>query len=334
VFAGGEFVAFFEQSLEFAGIEEVIRKQSFFLHKPAKDQARDEANEALRFVSIGVLDVFGLGELDVVQRPEIPVGDFLEETLVEFGTVEGLLPRGLEFRPVGEVMLLVQLGEGEIEQDFDVGAVRVGDPNVFDERDFFEDILRFVAFVETARNDGKGERVAVAEQQHRGHAEEFVDFAGDARKLGAGVFGVLQGDGEEKIGFNAGIIVLAFAFEDEVALTGGLDFVARELEEEVNGLPVVEKGVVRVKRPPVRELGEECFGGVGFEFEPFLAAVAERFEERDGSVRKGFLREISEGVFDGVLGGFVAHGLRVLVRLAAAGLANDFTFFADCVRAR
>ena len=63
-------------------------------------------------------------------------------------------------------------------------------------------------------------------------------------------------------------------------------------------MPVVEQGVFAVKLPPVRELGEECFGGVGFEFEPFLAAVAEGFEERDGSVTKGFLREISEGVFD------------------------------------
>ena len=79
-----------------------------------------------------------LGEFDVVAGPEIPVGDFLVEAFVEFGTVEGLLPRGLEFRPVGEVMLLVQLGEGEIEKDFDVGAVRVGDADVFDERDFFE----------------------------------------------------------------------------------------------------------------------------------------------------------------------------------------------------
>ena len=219
VFGGGEFVALFEQSLEFDGIEEVVRKQSFFLHKPAKDQARDEANEVLRFVSLGVLDVFGLGELDVVACPEIPVGDFLEKAFVEFGTVEGLLPGGLEFRPVGEVMLLVQLGEGEIEQDFNVGAVRIGDADVFDERDFFEDVLRFVAFVETAGNDGEGERVAVAEQQHRGHAEEFVDFTGDARKLGAGVFGVFQGDGEEEVGFDDGIIEFAFAFEHEVALT-------------------------------------------------------------------------------------------------------------------
>ena len=99
-------------------------------------------------------------------------------------------------------------------------------------------------------------------------------------------------------------------------------------------MPVVEQGVVGVKLPPVRELGEECFGGVGFEFEPFLAAVAEGFEERDGSVTKGFLREIPESVLDDVFGGFVAHGLRVLFRLAAAGMANDFTFFADCVRAR
>ena len=95
----------------------------------------------------------------------------------------------MEFDEVGEVMLLVERGEGEVEQDLDVGAVRVGDADVFDERDFFQHVLGFVAFVEAAVDDGEGERVAVAEQQHDRHGEELVDLAGDARKLGAGVVG-------------------------------------------------------------------------------------------------------------------------------------------------
>ena len=61
----------------------------------------------------------------MVACPEIPVGDFLEETFVEFGTVEGLLPRGLELDQVGEMVLLVKRGEREVEQNFDMRAVRV-----------------------------------------------------------------------------------------------------------------------------------------------------------------------------------------------------------------
>ena len=44
------------------------------------------------------------GEANMVERPEIPVGEFLIESLVEFRTVQGLLPSVVEFFEILELM--------------------------------------------------------------------------------------------------------------------------------------------------------------------------------------------------------------------------------------
>ena len=62
--------------------KKAIGDQSLFLHEPAKHEARDEANN--RNVILAILFGRVFGKFRVVQCPEIPVGDFLEEPLVEF----------------------------------------------------------------------------------------------------------------------------------------------------------------------------------------------------------------------------------------------------------
>ena len=129
-----------EDLRELALVKQHVGNESLLFDEPAEHEARDEADDA--DVILAVLLGRVLGKLDVVERPEIPVGDFEEEPLVEFGTVERLLPGGVERDEIGEVVLFAERVEGEVGQDFDVGAVRVGEADVFDERDLFEHVLR------------------------------------------------------------------------------------------------------------------------------------------------------------------------------------------------
>ena len=119
----------------------------------------------------------------------------------------------------------------------------------------------FVALVQAAIDDGERERVAVPEQEHGGHGEQAVDGAGDAGKFGARVVRLRQRDGEEQIRLNRRAIPFAFALEQEllIALRGGADFVVRELEKEIHGLPVGEQGVVGIERFVFGEGVDESF---------------------------------------------------------------------------
>jgi len=49
------------------------------------------------------------GELDLRERPEIPVGQFLVETLVEQLDVENLLPSGVQGVEVSDTRLFLSL---------------------------------------------------------------------------------------------------------------------------------------------------------------------------------------------------------------------------------
>ena len=64
-------------------------------------------------------------------------------------------------------------------------AVGIAEIDVLDEGYFFEDIAGLVAYTQTAINNRECERVAVLKEQHHGHREQFVNFAGDLRELGA-----------------------------------------------------------------------------------------------------------------------------------------------------
>jgi len=158
-----------------------------------------------------------------------------------------------------------------------MGAVRAGEADVLDERDLFQHVFGLFALVQPAVDDRQRERVAMLEQEHGGHAEQAVDGAGDARKLGARVMRFLERDGEEEVGLHRRAVVFAFAVEEQllVAASGGADFVVRDLKKEVHGLPVGDQGVLRVERAALGEGGEEVRRGVRDQSESFLAAVAQ-----------------------------------------------------------
>ena len=159
-----------DEIFESAFGEKVGRDESFLAEKPAEDHPREQADEGFRIPVVSVL-CRALRESCMKPRPVEPVANFAEELFVERLNVEGLLPRGVECDEVGEVMFLVKGVEGQVEQDFDVRPVGVGEPDVLDERDFFQHVLRFVALVEAAVDDGERERVAVPKQQHDRHRE-------------------------------------------------------------------------------------------------------------------------------------------------------------------
>ena len=83
--------------------------------------------------------------------------------------------------------------------------------NILDEGYFFEDIAGGVGCVQTAIDNRQRERLAVLKEQHRRHDEQFVDFAGNLRQLGAAVIAAFQPEREEKVGLDDGVIHLRLA---------------------------------------------------------------------------------------------------------------------------
>ncbi len=60
---------------ELALVEKRVGDESLFLHEPAEDQARDEADNADVVVAVSFLGRV-LREAGVLECPEVPVGDF------------------------------------------------------------------------------------------------------------------------------------------------------------------------------------------------------------------------------------------------------------------
>ena len=113
-------------------------------------------------------------------------------------------------------------------------------------------------------DDREGEGVAMPEYKHCGHEEQAIYRARDGGELRACVAGLLEGDGEEQTRLHSRAVPFTPAIEQELLAAAGnsVDFVVGELEEEVNGLPVEEKGLVGVEFPALLERGEKIGGGV------------------------------------------------------------------------
>ena len=249
-----------------------------------------------------------LGNSGLGEGPEIPVGEFLVEALVERGGVEGLLPGGLQLDEVGEAVLVVQRAEGKVVENLDMGAMGVAALDVLDEGDLFEDVLAFIAFVQAAVDDGQRQRLSVAEQHEGRHGEELVEFAGDAGEGGARVVVPLQFESEEEVGIDDGTVVGAFALEEELLVAGGADFVVGQLEEEVDGFPFAGQGVLVVERFALGEGGDEGVEIVGAELEPSLAGVAEHLEQMQRGFSQRLVRECLQRGLDGLFDFLFIHG--------------------------
>jgi hypothetical protein len=85
----------FEHLFEFSFNEEFLRDEALLLQKPAEDKAREQADEAGGASLLTVLlDIHW--KFNLWQRPEIPVGEFAVEALVEQFDVEDFLPCRVE----------------------------------------------------------------------------------------------------------------------------------------------------------------------------------------------------------------------------------------------
>ena len=86
-------------------MEKFFWDEPFFFEEPTEDKAREQADETsgAAFLVVG-LEVSG--ELDLRERPEIPVRQLAVESFVQQFDVENLLPRRVEGVEVGDRLLL------------------------------------------------------------------------------------------------------------------------------------------------------------------------------------------------------------------------------------
>ena len=87
--------------------------------------------------------------------PEIPVGDLAVEIVRESVGAESLLPGLVEANKIRNAEVGIEVVENEVVENFDVRSDGIGEGNVLDERDLFEDITGLVALMEAAVNDAK-----------------------------------------------------------------------------------------------------------------------------------------------------------------------------------
>ncbi len=248
-------------------VKERVGDEPFLLEKPDEDEARDEADDTRCIAHCPV--VAGIvWEGDVVDGPEIPVGEFTEEAFVEFSTIQRLLPCLMQRKEIGDAVGAVECGEGEVCENFDVCAMRVDDVNILDETDFFEDIAFSRVLVGAAVDDRERECLSVLEEEHRGHGEPLVDFARDVGERVAAISVSPQFHGEEEIrvidGRGGCVCRQRCARGCPARASGGegVEFVFGELEEELKGVPFVQQRLFGVKLSVGIEPREESLGGV------------------------------------------------------------------------
>ena len=161
--------------------EEVAGEQAFLLQEPAEDEAGEQADQEQGTLGIGV-DLgrrYDLAVGDEVPGPEVPVGDFLVEAVVKRVGVEALLPGLVEGDEVVNGGEGVEVGEGEVVQNLDMGADGIGKTDILDQGGFFENVAFGLSFVEAAVDDGHGQGVAMAQEHECRHRQRLVDGAGD-----------------------------------------------------------------------------------------------------------------------------------------------------------
>lgn len=197
-----------EQGLQAVFAEQIAGQQAFLLEEPAEDQARKHPNEEERAFGIGVhlgrRDDLPFG--DEVFGPEVPVRNLPVETLVEGEGVEALLPCLMQRDEVVDGREFIEVREGKIIEDLQVGADRVGEANILDKRGLLQDVPVGLPFVQAAVDDGEGDAIVMADEDQGRHGERFVDRAGDGRQEGAGIEAGRQFGSEEQIGVDAGAV--------------------------------------------------------------------------------------------------------------------------------
>ena len=83
-----------------------------------------------------------------------------------------------------------------------MGAVGLGELDVLDERDFFQNVLGLVPLVQAPVDDREGEGLPVHKKNQSGHREKPVEGPGYGCKLRTAIAGLFEPEREKKIGLD------------------------------------------------------------------------------------------------------------------------------------
>jgi hypothetical protein len=236
--------------------------------------------------------------VNLVMRPEIPVGDLVVELIGEDVGTESFPPRLVQADKVGDAVVGIEVGNDEIVEYFDMGAGRVGEVHILDERGLLQDVPVGLPLVQTTVDDGEGDAVAMADEDQGRHDERLVDRAGDARQEGAGIEVGRQFRSEEEIGVDAsaihgGHVVQQFPLHGQF----GIGELKQEMErcQLVERLPLARRENV-VLVPLAAEVGD------GGNRESASGPVTQRSEETGGRFGERVRLEVLESGSDLLVG--------------------------------
>ena len=200
----------------------------------------------------------------------------------------------MERDEVGDAEIDVEIGEGEIVEDFGMGADGVSKSDVFDESGLFQDIAGGVGLVDAPVKDREGEGVTVAEEHQRRHGEGLVDGAGDAGEGRARVGTGGKLGGKEEVRMDARAVHRGGVAEEFVL---GGQFGIGELEEKVERGKRLQGGALAFGQGALLvELLAKL--GDGGERKVAFGLVAQGGEETAGGIGQRVAGKIEESGFD------------------------------------
>ena len=90
--------------------------------------------------------------------------------------------------------------KGQTEFQYVPGGVF--DADVFDEGNFFKDVLALIPLVQPAIDNGKCQCITDLKKNHDRHGEQAVYLAGDLTEGRAGIAGAFKADDKKEVGFH------------------------------------------------------------------------------------------------------------------------------------
>src|SRR3990167_3142466 len=143
-------------------------------------------------------------------------------------------------------MLRLQSFKRKVGENLNMGAVGIGKLNVFNQCYFFEHILGLVAFVQAPVDNRESERSTMDKKNESGHRKKAVDGTGDPCKIGPAIVGLFKSERQKKIGLDKLVVDSLITLKEGKSIGRRLDFLARELEEEIDSLPFLDLSLLRL----------------------------------------------------------------------------------------
>ena len=120
--------------------------------------------------------------------PEIPIGKFAVETLVEQLNVEDFFPCSMELVEILDAALVCrELSQRKGGQNVQMPWMWLADGDALDESDLAQHIFVFFALVHTTVDHCERKQTSHFEQHHDRHRKDTVDLASDVCELAARV---------------------------------------------------------------------------------------------------------------------------------------------------